>query len=139
MFGYFGFKGVYFKEYYLNLQLHKSALIINSNCLNMFTATDPIGFILRVLFYLMLSCTFPLVLHILKSMLILIIWRKEVEEVSVVIFRGIGIIALFVPFLFAVFYPQVGSILSWTGSIAGLLIIYILPVVIHLKIVKTRL
>lgn len=104
----------------------------------MFTATDPIGFILRVLFYLMLSCTFPLVNHILKSMLILIIWRKEVEEVSVSIFRVIGIFTLVVPFLFAVFYPQVGSILSWTGSIAGLLIIYILPVIIHLKIVRTR-
>lgn len=139
VFGYFGFKGTYFKDYYIALQKAGSPLQINSNCLNMFNATDPIGFILRCLFFLMLSSTFPLVNHILKSMLILLIWRKEVDEIPVRTFRVVGVCTLFVPFLFAVFYPQVGAILSWTGSIAGLIIIYILPVMLHLKIVRTRL
>lgn len=132
VFGYFGFKGVYFDHYYKK----EGEYVINQNCLNMFSATDPIGFLLRALFFLMLCCTFPLVNHILKTMVITLIWGSK--EVSKATFTAVSTIQLIFPLLFAIFYPNVGSILSWSGSIAGLFIIYILPVVIHLKMVKTR-
>jgi len=44
----------------------------------------------------------------------------------------------FVPFCFAVFYPNVGTILSYIGSVAGFMIIYCMPVLVYLKRLKTR-
>jgi hypothetical protein len=35
--------------------------------------------------------------------------------------------------LFAMFYPNVGTVLSYFGAVSGLLIIYCLPVFVHLK------
>jgi len=67
------------------------------------------------------------------------IFRKKEDEVSGRVFKAVGTIQLFIPLVFAIIYPNVGSILSWTGSIAGLVIIYILPVIIYLKMLKTKL
>jgi len=35
------------------------------------------------------------------------------------------------------FYPQVGTILSYIGAIAGFLAIYLMPVLVHLKRIRT--
>jgi hypothetical protein len=39
--------------------------------------------------------------------------------------------------MFALFYQQVGTILSYTGAISGFIIIYVLPVMIHMKRLRT--
>jgi len=44
----------------------------------------------------------------------------------------------FIPFLFAILYPNVGTILTYIGSLAGFLIIYCAPVFVHLKKLKTE-
>lgn len=41
--------------------------------------------------------------------------------------------------MITIFYPKVGSILGKIGSIAGLLIVYILPVITYLKKFRTEL
>lgn len=41
--------------------------------------------------------------------------------------------------MITIFYPNVGSILGKIGSIAGLLIVYILPVITYLKKLRTEL
>jgi hypothetical protein len=41
--------------------------------------------------------------------------------------------------MITIFYPKVGSILGKIGSIAGLLIVYILPVITYLKKYRTEL
>jgi hypothetical protein len=41
--------------------------------------------------------------------------------------------------LFALFYPNVGTVLSYFGAVSGLLIIYCLPVFVHLKYKETAL
>ena len=43
-----------------------------------------------------------------------------------------------VPTLVAIVYPKVASVLGIIGSIAGLIIVYILPVFTYLKKVKTE-
>lgn len=40
--------------------------------------------------------------------------------------------------LFALFYPNVGTVLSYFGAASGFLIIYCLPVFVHLKHKKTQ-
>ena len=41
-------------------------------------------------------------------------------------------------FLFAIFYPNVGSVLAYVGSIAGFLIIYTIPVLVHLRQMREK-
>jgi Transmembrane amino acid transporter protein len=43
-----------------------------------------------------------------------------------------------VPTLVAILYPKVASVLGLIGSFAGLIIVYILPVITYLKKVKTE-
>ena len=44
----------------------------------------------------------------------------------------------FIPFLFAILYPNIGTVLGYMGAISGFLIIYTLPTLVHLKIMKTK-
>jgi len=66
--GYIGFKGTYFREYFMKAGTNT----INQVCLNMFQADDPIGFILRFAVFCLLFCTFPLVNHFLRSLVVLV-------------------------------------------------------------------
>ena len=34
--------------------------------------------------------------------------------------------------LFALFYPNIGTVLSYVGAICGFVIVYLLPVMVHL-------
>lgn len=43
-----------------------------------------------------------------------------------------------IPLFFALVYPKVGSILSIVGAISGLFIIYIIPCVCYLKMLKMQ-
>jgi hypothetical protein len=40
--------------------------------------------------------------------------------------------------MITIFYPKIASILGLIGSIAGLFIVYVLPVITHLKKFKTE-
>ncbi len=51
----------------------------------------------------------------------------------------VNFINLFIPTMITIFYPKVGSILGQIGSIAGLFIVYILPVITYLKKFRTEL
>jgi hypothetical protein len=53
-------------------------------------------------------------------------------------FFTINLIFLTLPCGVAIFYPKVASVLGLIGSIAGLFIVYILPVITYLKKVKTE-
>jgi len=66
----------------------------------------------------------------------LIFRDKEVSQRNFVI---INFINLFIPTMITIFYPKVGSILGQIGSIAGLFIVYILPVITYLKKFRTEL
>ena len=44
----------------------------------------------------------------------------------------------FIPFLFALFYPNIGTVLSYVGAIAGFFIIYVVPCLVYLKYQRTK-
>jgi sodium-coupled neutral amino acid transporter 9 len=104
--------------------------------MNMFDSTDPIGFAVRLMLYLFLCCSFPIVLHLEKRMITFLVWGQEteVEDVPQSKFLVMNLFVMSFPLVFALFYPNVGSILSWTGSVVGVIMIYFIPVIIHLKI-----
>jgi len=69
-------------------------------------------------------------------MLLLLFWTKREitrkEEIA------LNVVIITIPLLFTLFYPNIGTILGYVGAITGYLIMYILPVMVHLKRMKTR-
>lgn len=69
-------------------------------------------------------------------MLLLLFWpqrpltRKEEWLLNITIIT--------IPMLFTLFYPHIGTILGYVGAFTGFAIMYLLPVMVHLKRMKTR-
>ena len=49
-----------------------------------------------------------------------------------------NLLITFIPLLFALFYPNIGTVLGYVGALAGFAIIYVFPVLVHLKYMKTK-
>jgi sodium-coupled neutral amino acid transporter 9 len=102
----------------------------------MFDYTQPGAFILRIAIFTLLFSTYPLVQYFLTSMLLLLFWSKRPITRKEEITLNITIIAI--PVLFTLFYPHIGTILGYVGAFTGFAIMYLLPVMVHLKRMKTR-
>ena len=112
-------------------------LLIDQDCINMFETTNPLAFIMRIALFCLLFCCFPLVNHFLRSLAFQILFRGR-TEIDQKTFTITTISLLMVPTLVAIIYPKVASVLGIIGSVAGLIIVYILPVITYLKKVKTE-
>lgn len=49
-----------------------------------------------------------------------------------------NIIIILIPVVFTLVYPNIGTILGYVGAFTGFVIMYLLPVMVHLKRMKTR-
>jgi ABC-type xylose transport system permease subunit len=131
--GSIGFMGRYFFEHYIKFKVTE----MEQNCMNMFSVSDPLAFVMRFALFMLLFCCFPLINHFLRSLCFQLFFRDK--EIVDKIFYGVNIVILLVPALITIFYPKIGSILGLIGAIAGLFIVYILPVITHLKKYRTEL
>jgi sodium-coupled neutral amino acid transporter 9 len=91
---------------------------------------------LRLAIFCCLFSTYPLINHFTKTILKNLIWKNaEVARSKEV---SLNIMLSFIPLLFALFYPNVGVITTYIGAVAGFLLIYLLPVLVHLKRMRLR-
>jgi heme/copper-type cytochrome/quinol oxidase subunit 1 len=104
--------------------------------MNMFDVKDVLAFIMRFALFALLFCVFPLINHFLRSLVFQLLFRDK--EIDTKIFFSVNTINLLIPTLITIFYPKIGSILGKVGAVAGLFIVYILPVITHLKKVRTE-
>lgn len=97
----------------------------------MFAYNSPIGFVLRLFIFFIVFSTYPLLVYFEVTCVNLLFFRnKQVSSLnSFMITASFTIVAM----LFALFYPNVGTVLAYFGAVSGLLIIYCLPVFVHLK------
>jgi hypothetical protein len=130
--GSIGFVGAYFTPYFKQ----KMTPEINQNCMEMFRVKDVLAFIMRFALFALLFCVFPLINHFLRSLVFQLLFRDK--EIDTKIFFSVNTINLLIPTLITIFYPKIGSILGKVGAVAGLFIVYILPVITHLKKVRTE-
>jgi hypothetical protein len=134
--GYIGFTGYYFTEKFLEMKATDSKMEITQNCIMMFGTTNILAFFMRIALFCLLFCCFPLINHFLRSLMITLLFKdKELTDKA---FRIITVSILIIPLLVTIFFPKVGSILGLIGSFAGLIIVYILPVITYLKKLKTE-
>jgi hypothetical protein len=102
----------------------------------MFNYKQPAAFALRLAIFTLLFSTYPLVQYFLTSMLKLLFWSKREITKKEDLIMNITIITI--PLLFTLFYPKIGTILGYVGAFTGFAIMYLLPVMVHLKRMKTR-
>jgi len=135
--GYIGFIGAGFTYYYQNQDKDASDFgVINQNCLNMFKYDNIPAWFLRLAIFCCLFSTYPLINHFTKTILKNLIWKgKEVARSKEVV---LNVALSIIPLLFALFYPNVGVITTYIGAVAGFLLIYLLPVLVHLKRMRLR-
>lgn len=129
-FGYIGFTGTFFDGYYANLTGKKVGQI-DQNCLNMFDYTNIPAFILRLAIFFLLFTTYPLINHFLRNLLLNLFWRNKTISKTGELILNVSLAVI--PLLCALFYPNVGTVLSYAGALSGFVIIYCLPVMVHLK------
>lgn len=97
----------------------------------MYHYTNIPAFILRLAIFCLLFCIYPILNFFLRTMIKNIFWRhSEVSELKEIALNfSFGLI----PLIFSLFYPDIGTILSYAGAVSGLIIIYCLPIFVHLK------
>ena len=105
--------------------------------MNMFAVKDILAFFMRFALFALLFCCFPLINHFLRSLCFQLFFRDKVQTPK--IFYGVNFTILVIPTVITIFYPKIASILGSIGAIAGLFIVYILPVITHLKKFRTEL
>lgn len=63
-------------------------------------------------------------------------WRKA--EVSPKIEFTLNILFTAIPLMFALFYTNISTILAYVGAFTGFALIYVFPVMVHLKRMKLK-
>jgi sodium-coupled neutral amino acid transporter 9 len=97
----------------------------------MFDYKNVPALILRLAVFMLLFSTYPLVHFFFNSICMTLFFRGKTLARSTEVGINIGI--TFVPLLFALFYPNIGTILGYIGAISGFFMIYLFPVLVHLK------
>merc|ERR1719469_1088036 len=123
--GYIGFMGINFTEYFINTP----GGLIDQNCLKMFSYTDVSAFILRLAIFLLILSSYPLLHFLTSNILIKLLFGENAKRLTEVALGGsITLLGL----LFALFYSNIGTIISYVGAVCGFVVIYLLPVLVHL-------
>ena len=97
----------------------------------MFGYEPTAAFVVRFSMFFLLFSTYPMLNLFLRTHILNLFFRKrEVTQTTLVI---LNLIVTTIPLCLALLYPYIGTILAFTGAFAGFLIIYCLPVMVHLK------
>ena len=138
VFGYIGYIGYDFKSYFLKQDPSDSNYgLIDQNCLLMYDFNDVKAFVLRLSIFLMIFTTYPLVAYFLNDLIIKLFFKSMEPSRLVGMLLNLGINSF--PLICALFIPHIATLLSIFSTVAGYLIIYVLPVFVYLKHQRTKL
>uniref|UniRef100_A0A1I7XDH0 Mannosyl-oligosaccharide glucosidase n=1 Tax=Heterorhabditis bacteriophora TaxID=37862 RepID=A0A1I7XDH0_HETBA len=107
---------------------------ISDNFLNNFGAGDILSSTARMFLLFQMVTVLPLLMFLIRSQLFYAIFRRTWPGVGWVIL--LNIIVVLIAALFAVFYPKVGSILRYVGSLSGLIYVFALPCLVYMRKLK---
>jgi len=128
--GYIGFVGVNFTDYFEGKEGTATDGQIDQNCLSMFSYTEVPAFILRLAVFLLIFSGYPLLHFFLRASLVKLFFSGR--EVSRLTELCVGWSIVLFGLLFALFYPNIGTVLAYVGAACGFVIIYLLPVMVDL-------
>jgi len=102
----------------------------------MFSASNVIAFFVRLLVFLLIFSSYPLLHHFSRRIVLLIFKMKE-EETTYAQIALINLVLGGIPLIIALSYPKAADVLGIIGSASGFLAIYTIPCVVELKRYKT--
>ena len=97
----------------------------------MFGYTPPTAFVIRFSLFCLLFSTYPLMNLFLRTHLLNLFFQKR--QVSQCHLTVVNALIAIIPLCFAIWFPEIGTIMAFTGAFAGFVIIYCLPVMVFLK------
>ncbi|KAH3743544.1 sodium-coupled neutral amino acid transporter 9 [Pelomyxa schiedti] len=98
--------------------------------LDYFPATDIYGMTARAAVVLQMASIFPLVSALMRGQIFRFVMKREWPGILLVV--AYSFVVLAAGYLLAVFYPQVGDVLRYTGAVCGFFYLFLLPVSVYL-------
>ena len=114
IFGYFGFSGSHFE-----------GLPIKQNILNMFSTKNPLATFVRLCSFFQIFSVYPLLFHVVRVQFFRTFFNEELHGAPFYIFNFVMSLP---SLMISIWFPNVGSLLNYSGSYIGLFTIYILPI-----------
>ncbi|CAI2365038.1 unnamed protein product [Moneuplotes crassus] len=124
--GYLGFSGYTFKA---NIRE-------TENLLYMFSATDMLAFVIRIICFCQMFSVYPMLFCVIRNQFGTIFYQGR--ELSNDIYLAFNATLLIVATIIGATFPKVGSILGYVGGFIGLGLIYIIPISLFLKRYKLQ-
>jgi sodium-coupled neutral amino acid transporter 9 len=104
---------------------------IADNFLNNFGSGDVMSAAARVFLLFQMITVLPLLMYLIRAQLSCLFTGDVYPGLGWVCLLNFGIVSIAV--FFAIIYPYVGSILRYVGSLSGLIYIFSLPCIVHLR------
>jgi len=103
----------------------------------MYDFTSPSAFVLRLAIFCLIFSTYPLVAYFLYDLIIRLFFKAE-EPTNKLITVALNISINLFPLICALYIPNIGTLLAVVGTVSGYLVIYVLPVFVYLKHMRTK-
>lgn len=98
--------------------------------LSMFSTTHPVAFVVRVAYFFQLFSVLPLLFSVTRTQFFGLFNRPEPKGGLAFILFNTG--ALLFDTVLGIVYPNVGSVMAYIGAFCGFVLIYLMPVLVHL-------
>ena len=140
VFGYVGFAGYTFRDYYAgNAALGQpSHTIMDENLDNMFAYDSTAACCLKLSVTIWMLTGYPVWSHFLMGSICKLSPRPLQQPLSGLPKLLLSTIIHSGPLLITLFYPKMGSVMAYVGATAGLAEVFILPVLLHLTMLRTQ-
>ncbi|XP_077981323.1 neutral amino acid transporter 9-like [Glandiceps talaboti] len=114
--------------FYMSFPQRKSC--IESNLLDNFPSNDILAFVARICLFLQMVTVFPLLIYIFRLQFMHTLFGAVYPGFLHVFLLNMCILALCV--IFAIFLPQIGTIIRFSGAFCGLAYVFALPCLVHM-------
>lgn len=120
--------------FYVTFPLKKSC--IADNLLNNFRSSDTLTFVARLFLLLQMMSVFPLLMYIVRIQFLYQV--LDSRQPSWKMYIPLNYVLIAVAILFAVFYPHIGDLIRYTGSVCGLMYTFTLPSLTYMAAMRRQ-
>jgi len=142
--GYFGFSSDTFKDFVKTASPDNRP--IAQNCIMMFSRTNVPAFFLRLVVFNLVFASFPILNFFFRAGILKVYLEYTGNEkprdgeyiIDAWSFNILTVVILLIPLSVSVFYPQIAKILGYVGAVAGIFVLYALPIFTYLVKLKNE-
>jgi len=106
------------------------------NLANNFHPNNMLIAILRVFLLIQLFLVYPLVAFVVRSDILVLVAKNVVIGYKQIVFINSFLMSICI--CFAIFIPSIGSIIRFSGSLGGAALVFLLPCLVKLSMLKTE-